>query len=151
MQLHRIGTSSRSSACFDRYTSGLAALLDEQVFEPAPLSTELKLGDWISDALIFSAGIAGGVLVSEITSIFRGNKRRRTEVVSMRARVLSDLKEHHDREILHAAFRTTEDIKSELNKSLQTLCKTVTTVLDPVNDQPQKETERVVHRPEPRE
>jgi len=69
----------------------------------------------------------------------------------MRARVLSDLKEHHDREILHAAFRTTEDIKSELNKSLQTLCKTVTTVLDPVNDQPQKETERVVHRPEPRE
>ena len=68
----------------------------------------------------------------------------------MRARVLSDLKEHHDREILHAAFRTTEDIKSELNKSLQTLCKTVTTVLDPVNDQPQKEPERVVHRPEPR-
>ena len=110
------------------------------------------MGDWISDALIFSAGVAGGILISEITSIFRGNKRQRNELDSMRARVLSDLKEHHDREILHAAFRTTEDIKSELNKSLQTLCKTVTTVLDPVHEPPKTEPERnIVHRPEPRE
>ncbi|MGH7851887.1 MAG: hypothetical protein ACREP3_00480 [Candidatus Binatia bacterium] len=109
------------------------------------------MGDWISDALIFSAGVAGGVLISEITSIFRGNKRRRTEVVAMRTRVLSELKEHHDREILHAAFRTTEDIKSELNKSLQTLCKTVTTVLDPVNERPAEQRERVVRRSEPPE
>ena len=107
------------------------------------------MGDWISDVLIFSAGVAGGVLIGEITSILRGIKRRRTELVSTRARVLSDLKEHHDREILHAAFRTTEDIKSELNKSLQTLRKTVTTVLDPVNDRTQPEI--VAHRTEPRE
>jgi len=105
------------------------------------------MGDWISDALIFSAGIAGGVLIGEIISIFRGDKRRRTELVAMRAQILAGLKEHHDREILHAAFRTAEDIKSELNKSLQTLCKTVTTVLDPMNDRPQSET--AVHRPEP--
>lgn len=107
------------------------------------------MGDWISDVLIFSAGVAGGVLIGEITSILRGIKRRRTELVSTRARVLSDLKEHHDREILHAAFRTTEDIKSELNKSLQTLRKTVTTVLDPVNDR--KQPEIAAHRTETRE
>lgn len=109
------------------------------------------MGDWISDALIFSAGVAGGVLISEIIGIIRGNKRHRTELVTMRTRVLSELKEHHDREILHAAFRTTEDIKSELNKSLQTLCKTVTTVLDPVHDQPKEPPERVVRRSEPTE
>lgn len=107
------------------------------------------MGDWISDALMFSAGVAGGILINEITSIFRGNKRRYTEVVAMRARVLSDLKKHHDREILHAAFRTTEDIKSELNTSLQTLCKTVTTVLEPVTEQPNEKDERVIRRSEP--
>ena len=105
------------------------------------------MGDWISDALLFSAGVAGGLLVNEIIAIFRTNKRPRTESVSVRARVLSDIKEHHDREILHAAFRTTEDIKSELDRSLQTLRKTVTTVLDPVNDQP-KPPEGAVRRSE---
>jgi hypothetical protein len=109
------------------------------------------MGDWISDVLIFSAGVAGGVLISELTSVFHQNKRRRTEAVAMRARVLSGLKENHDREILHAAFRTTEDIKSELNKSLQTLCKTVTTVLDPVHDEPKEPSERVVRRSQPAE
>ena len=103
------------------------------------------MGDWISDALIFSAGIAGGVLITEITAYFREHKRRRTELGTMRARVLSDLKERHDKEILHAAFRTTEDIRSELDKSLQTLRKTVTTVLDPVNEPAKEQPRRVVH------
>lgn len=97
--------------------------------------TGSKMGDWISDVLIFSAGVAGGVLISEIKSILRAKKRRDLESIAMRSRILSDMKKHHDQEILHAAFRTTEDIKSELNKSLQTLRKTVTTVLDPLQDQ----------------
>ena len=109
------------------------------------------MGDWISDVLIFSAGVTGGILICQITSIFRGNRRRRTEIVAMRSRVLSDLKDHHDREILHAAFRTTEDIKSELNKSLQTLCKTVTTVLDPVHDQPKEQSGKLTRHSEPPE
>jgi hypothetical protein len=33
---------------------------------------------------------------------------------------------------LHEAFRTAEDIRGELDKSLQTLRKTLTTVLDPI-------------------
>ena len=106
------------------------------------------MGDWFSDVLIFSAGVAGGVLISEILAIFRDNKRRRTQVVTMRSRVISELKERHDREILNAAFRTTEDIKSELSKSLQTLCKNVTTVLHPVTVQPEEQQDRVVGRSE---
>jgi hypothetical protein len=94
-----------------------------------------KMGDWISDVLIFSAGVAGGVLISEIKSVLRAKKRRDLESIAMRSRILSDMKKHHDREILNAAFRTTEDIKSELNRSLQTLSKTVTTALDPLHEQ----------------
>ena len=104
------------------------------------------MGDWISDALLFSAGVAGGLLVHELTSIVRANKQRHTESVRIRARVLSDMKKHHDQEILDAAFRTTEDIKNELDKSLQTLRKTVTTVLDPVNEAPAETRVRVIRR-----
>ncbi|HKY09467.1 MAG TPA: hypothetical protein VJQ55_14545 [Candidatus Binatia bacterium] len=110
--------------------------------------TESKMGDWISDVLIFSAGVAGGILISELTSIARSRWGREAKLMAMRSRILSDMREQHDREILNAAFRTTEDIKSELNKSLQTLCKTVTTVLDPVNDQAKTPPEPVVNRSE---
>lgn len=89
------------------------------------------MGDWISDLLIFSAGIAGGVLISMIGFNLTANRRRRTELVSARTAILADMKQHHDKEILHAAFRTTEDIRDELDRSLATLRKTLTTVLDP--------------------
>ncbi|HEX9788697.1 MAG TPA: hypothetical protein VGB09_11755 [Candidatus Binatia bacterium] len=89
------------------------------------------MSDWISDVLIFSAGIAGGILVCNIVPSFGVGKRRRTELVNARERMLADIKEHHDKEILLEAFRTTEDIRDELDKSLQALRKTLT-VLDPV-------------------
>ena len=107
------------------------------------------MGDWISDLLIFSAGIAGGILISIIVSCFGAGKRRRTELVSARATILADIKQQHDREILLAAFRTTEDIRGELNQSLSTLRKTVMTVLDPVADQPEAQRGRAVRNPEP--
>jgi hypothetical protein len=109
------------------------------------------MGDWISDALIFAAGVAGGVLISEILAIFRGHRRQRVDFVAVRARVRSDLKERHEREILHAALRTTEDIKTELNTSLQNLRKTVAAVLDPVHDAPERGTGRIVEPSQPRE
>jgi hypothetical protein len=105
---------------------------------------EPTMGDWISDVLLFSAGIVGGILLSMIGSSLRATKQRRTELVAMRARILSDMKEQHDKEILHAAFRTTEDIRGELNKSLQTLRKTVTTVLDPIKEVPREPRNRIV-------
>jgi hypothetical protein len=91
--------------------------------------------DWISDLLIFSAGITGGVLVTMIKPILSAAKRRRTELVAARTRILADMKEQHDKEILHEAFRATEAIRGELDKTRETLRKTLITVLEPGDDQ----------------
>jgi hypothetical protein len=90
--------------------------------------------DWISDLLIFSAGITGGVLISMIKPIVSAAKRRRTELVAARTRILADMKEQHDKEILHEAFRATEAIRGELDKTRETLRKTLITVLEPDDD-----------------
>ncbi|HEV8719284.1 MAG TPA: hypothetical protein VGW77_01440 [Candidatus Binatia bacterium] len=90
--------------------------------------------DWISDLLIFSAGITGGVLVTMIKPILSAAKRRRTELVAARTRILADMKEQHDKEILHEAFRATEAIRGELDKTRETLRKTLITVLEPGDD-----------------
>lgn len=105
--------------------------------------------DWISDLLIFSAGIAGGILISKLEPYFRAAKKQRTEIVATRARILADIKEKHDEEILHEAFRTTEAIRSELDKSAQLLRKTLLTVKEPAavpnnGDQPLLQLSRIV-------
>lgn len=94
------------------------------------------MGDWISDVLLFSAGIAGGILIMLIVSSFRLDKRRELALAAARARVLADIKQQHDQEILNAAFRTTEDIQGELNTSLQRLRETVSTALQPIPEEP---------------
>lgn len=96
------------------------------------------MGDWISDVLLFSAGIAGGVLITSIVPSLRADKPHRTKLANARERILADIKEQHEKEILLEAFRTTEDIRGELDKSLETLRKTLTTVLDPTIDQPER-------------
>ncbi len=93
------------------------------------------MSDWISDVLLFSAGIAGGVLIMTLIPVLRADKRRRTELVAARSRILADIKDKHEEEILEQAFRTTEAIRGELDHSLQTLRKTVTTVLTPLSNQ----------------
>jgi hypothetical protein len=87
------------------------------------------MDDWISDLLIFSAGIAGGVLLTSIKPFLAASRNRRTAMAAARARMLADLKERHDEEILDQAFRTTEAIKGELDKSLDTLRKTLSAVM----------------------
>ena len=105
--------------------------------------------DWISDLLIFCAGVAGGVLIASIKPYLSAAKNRRTQLVAARARMLADLKEKHDEEILDQAFRTTEAIRGELDKSLDTLRKTLNTVL-PVNGAPEAQQGRpVIQRSEP--
>ena len=101
--------------------------------------------DWISDLLIFSAGIAGGILITTIKPLVSAAKQRRTEMIAQRARALARIKEEHDEAILHEAFKTTEAIKTELNSSLQTLRNTLMTVLDPLNQPPAKTRGRIVH------
>jgi hypothetical protein len=85
--------------------------------------------DWISDLLIFAAGVAGGVLLCSIQPFLAASKSRRTEMAEARARMLADLKEKHEEEILDQALRTTEAIKGELDKSLDTLRKTLIAVM----------------------
>ena len=94
-----------------------------------------KMGDWISDVLLFSAGIAGGILICSLAPSFSASKRRRSALDKARERILVAIKEQHEQEILHEAFQTTQDIRGELDKSLQTLRKTLTTVLDPIAEQ----------------
>ncbi len=85
--------------------------------------------DWISDLLIFCAGIAGGILITNITPLLTAAKTRRTRLVAARQRMLADIKEKHDEEILDQAFRTAEAIRGELDQSLDTLRKTLDAVL----------------------
>jgi hypothetical protein len=91
------------------------------------------MNDWISDVLLFSAGVAGGILICSLVPSLAGAKRHRAALETARERVLAALKEQHEQEILHEAFQTTEDIRGELDKSLETLRKTLTTVLTPVD------------------
>jgi len=86
---------------------------------------------WISELLLFSAGVAGGLLVAEIKLYLTAAKRQRTELVVARTRILAGIKEKHEEEILDEAFRTTEAIKGELDKSLQTLQRTLNAVMMP--------------------
>jgi hypothetical protein len=90
------------------------------------------MDDWISDLLIFSAGVTGGILISIIVSFLRTNQRQRTDLVETRTRILADIKEQHEQEILHAAVRTAEDIRGELHKSALTLQKALLAARDPV-------------------
>jgi hypothetical protein len=106
------------------------------------------MGDWISDLLIFSAGVTGGILVSIIVSCLRADRQERAEIVAARTRVLTNMKEQHDQEILHAAFRTAEDIRGELQKSAVTLRKALLATVDPVPPAPEKDPERTVRSDE---
>ena len=107
------------------------------------------MDDWISDLLIFCAGLAGGVLIASIKPYLTAAQTRRTQLVAARARMLADLKEKHDEEILDQAFRTTEAIRGEIDKSLDTLRKTLNTVL-PLNGAPETKQDRpVIHLSEP--
>lgn len=92
--------------------------------------------NWIPDLIIFVAGIAVGMLIALVIPGLTTNKKQTTELVAARTRMLADIKEKHNEEILDQAFRTTEAIRGELDKSLITLRKTLDTVLPAGPDQP---------------
>ena len=95
------------------------------------------MDNWISDLLIFSAGIAGGVLVTYLQPYFSIAKRKRNQLAAARVRMLADIKEKHEEEILDEAMRTTEAIRGELDKSLETLRKTLDATLVMAGGEPQ--------------
>jgi hypothetical protein len=89
------------------------------------------MNDWISDLLLFSAGVAGGMLIMILIPSLSAAKKRRTELVAARAKMLAGIKQKHEEEILDEAFRTTEEIRGELDTSLKTLRKMLNAVFDP--------------------
>ncbi len=93
---------------------------------------------WTNCSLAFAAGIGVGIALICVKPYLFAAKKRRTELVVARSRILAGIKEKHEEEILDEAFRTTEAIKGELDKSLQTLRRTLNAVTIPtVPDSPQ--------------
>lgn len=94
------------------------------------------MSSWTSCLLAFVAGIGAGLatgiaLVSLKPYIFAG-KKQLSELVAARRLILAGIKEKHEEEILDEALRTTEAIKGELDKSLQTLRRTLNAVSIPM-------------------
>jgi hypothetical protein len=97
--------------------------------------------NWTHCSLAFAAGIGVGIALVSLKPIVFAAKKRRTELVAARSRILAGIKEKHEEEILDEAFRTTEAIKGELDKSLQTLQRTLNAVMIPTpSESPQHET-----------
>ena len=90
---------------------------------------------WITYLLVFAAGIEVGIALMSIEPYLSAAKKRRTELVAARSRILAGIKEKHEEAILDEAFRTTEAIKGELDKSLQTLRRTLNAVMIPTVDE----------------
>ena len=89
---------------------------------------------WFSDVLIFIAGLASGVLVAAIWQRISPARRSR-DLSSARRRILTGVKETHDKEILDEAFRATEALRSELFKSLYRLRASMNVLAGPDDEQ----------------
>jgi len=97
--------------------------------------------NWTTTLVTFAAGIGVGVGLARLKPYIFVAKKRRTELVAARGRILAGIKEKHEEEILDEAFRTTAAIKGELDKSLQTLRRTLKVVMTPsAAESPQRET-----------
>jgi len=88
----------------------------------------------IPDLVIFIAGTAVGMLIALIVPGLSATEKKTSELVAARRRMLADIKEKHHEEILDQAFRTTEAIRGELDKSVTTLRKTLDAVLPSGSD-----------------
>jgi len=91
---------------------------------------------WIPDLVIFVTGTAVGMLIALIVPGLSATEKKTSELVAARTRMLADIKAKHNEEILDQAFRTTEAIRGELDKSVTTLRKTLDAVLPSGSDQP---------------
>jgi hypothetical protein len=84
---------------------------------------------WLSEALVFLAGLISGIVVAALwLRVSAANKRRR-DLTGVRRRVLAGIKKSHDQEILDEALRATEALRSELFKSLYRLRDSMNLVL----------------------
>ncbi len=87
--------------------------------------------DW---SPVFLAGMALGILIKSLLPRQWPAKKRRTELVNARARVLAGVKEKHEQEILREIFQATDALRGELNKSHRRLLDVMDTLLLQVDD-----------------
>lgn len=100
---------------------------------------------WLSLALIFLAGIVSGILIATFWLRFSAGRNRREDLTTVRRRILAGIRESHEEEILHEAFRATDDLRTELFKTLHRVRASMNIMLDPV-PQPWDEQEESVSR-----
>ncbi len=86
---------------------------------------------WIFVALVFLAGILSGIVIAVAWIRFSPADKNRRDLTAARRRILTGIREIHNEEILHEAFRATEDLRSELFKSLNGLRASMNLVLAP--------------------
>ncbi len=85
-------------------------------------------------APVFIAGIAVGAIITSVLPRLWVAKKRRTELIQARARILASIKENHEQEILREIFQATEALSGELNKSLRRLLDSMERLLVQVRD-----------------
>ena len=66
---------------------------------------------------VFIAGIAVGMLIKSFWPRQWSAKKRHTELVNARVRILAGVKEKHEEEMLREIFQATDALRGELNKS----------------------------------
>jgi nitrogen fixation-related uncharacterized protein len=70
-------------------------------------------------APVFIAGIVVGAVITSVWARLWSGKKRRSDLLAARERILAGLKEEHEKEILREIFKATDALSGELNSSLQ--------------------------------
>ena len=70
---------------------------------------------------VFMAGIAVGVVVTGLIPRLWKHKKGSSDLLQARARISTDVKEKHDREIRREIFQAIDALNNELNKLLRVL------------------------------
>ena len=95
----------------------------ERIKQTSDAKPPIPMGNWISDLLLFASGFTGGILACMVAPYLRADRERRTDLAATRSRMLTDMKQQHEQEILHAAVRAAEDVRGELHESVLALRK----------------------------
>jgi hypothetical protein len=89
---------------------------------------------FLSWILAFIAGVLVGSLTTFLLPRLSRSRKRRTELVNARERILAGMKEQHEQDLRREIFRTTEAIRGELNRSLGRLLNLTERVLGEVHE-----------------
>jgi hypothetical protein len=84
---------------------------------------------------LFMAGVVVGAVVISLWPRLWKHTKGRTELLEARARILTGVKENHDREIRREIFQAIDALNGELNKLLRLLRDSTEQLLGEVRDE----------------